>query len=95
MKKSQLILIAAVSLATAAHAGGTCQVKVCNKLERYSLSPSNWVSDWMGKTCFDTIVPREKAKKGAVLDSKTKWYQGSFNPTKKSVTRVAKVYRCD
>lgn len=35
------------------------------------------------------------AVEGNVLSSETRWYQGSFNPTKKSVTKVKSVGRVE
>lgn len=78
-----------------AHGSGMCEVEICNKLERFSLSPTNWVKDAFGKTCFHGQVPKKMAVEGKELNSESRWYQGSFNPTKKSVTRINKVYRCD
>lgn len=71
-----------------------CQVEVCNKLERVTLSLSKWVSDKMGETCFTITMPESEAIPGKILDSESRWYQGSFNPTKKSVTRVKHVFEC-
>lgn len=49
----------------------------------------------MGETCFDVVIPANEAQVGNVLSSDSRWYQGSsFNPTKKSVTRVSQVYEC-
>lgn len=92
-----VLVIAAIGgvFASPAHAESMCQVELCNKLERFSLSPTNWVKDWAGKTCFNSVLPRSQAVSGSVVSSSSKWYQGSFNPTKKSVTRVNKVYHCD
>ncbi len=71
-----------------------CRVEVCNKLERVTLSISKWISDSMGETCFDITMPKSEAIPGSVLSSESRWYQGSFNPTKKSVTRVNRVLEC-
>lgn len=71
-----------------------CRVEICNKLERVTLSISKWVSDSMGETCFEVTMPQSEAIPGKVLDSQSRWYQGSFNPTKKSVTRVSRVLEC-
>ncbi|AEV89651.1 hypothetical protein OBP_214 [Pseudomonas phage OBP] len=71
-----------------------CRVEVCNKLERVTLSVSKWISDSMGETCFDITMPKSEAIPGSVLSSESRWYQGSFNPTKKSVTRVSRVLEC-
>ena len=73
----------------------TCNVQVCNKLERVTLSLWSMMKDSMGETCMDVVVPKSQAKVGTVLSSESRWYQGSsLNPTKKSVTRIKKVYRC-
>lgn len=71
-----------------------CRVEVCNKLERVTLSISKWISDSMGETCFEITMPKSEAIPGSVLSSESRWYQGSFNPTKKSVTRVNRVMEC-
>jgi hypothetical protein len=72
-----------------------CKVKICNKLERFTLSPTNWIADKWGENCMEVILPKEEAKEGKVLSKESRWYQGSLNPTKKSVTRVAKVISCE
>lgn len=72
-----------------------CEIKVCNRLERFSLNPFSHMKDHFGETCFDTLLPKEDAVEGKVLSSDSKWYQGKhWNPTKKSVTRVKKVGTC-
>ncbi|QYN79909.1 putative sialidase [Kosakonia phage Kc263] len=71
-----------------------CRVEVCNKLERITLSPSKWLSDKWGESCFEVTMPQSEAVPGKVLTSESRWYQGSFNPTKKSVTRIKQVYEC-
>lgn len=71
-----------------------CKVVVCNKLERFTLSISNMIKDSWGETCMETYVPKELAVKDTILSSDSRWYQGSFNPTKKSVTRVSEVLSC-
>jgi hypothetical protein len=91
MKK---IILAMALMSISASAEQMCNVKVCNKLERFSLSPSNWIGDKMGENCFDTVLPKSMAVEGKELSSESRWYQGSFNPTKKSVTRVKRVYSC-
>lgn len=94
MKK--FVAIAVIVLVSgAANAAGMCEVEICNKLERISLDPTNWVKDAFGKSCYHGQVPKSMAVEGKVLNSESRWYQGSFNPTKKSVTRINKVYRCD
>lgn len=71
-----------------------CEVQVCNKLSRFSLNPWSHLKDKIGETCFPVTLRKKDAVVGAVLDSETRFYQGSFNPTKKSVTRVKKVISC-
>ena len=72
-----------------------CEVKVCNRLERFSLNVFSHLKDRYGETCFDTLLPKADAVEGKVLSTESKWYQGThFNPTKKSVTRVKKVGAC-
>lgn len=71
-----------------------CKVLVCNKLERVTFSITNMIKDEMGETCMETYVPKDTAVVGEVLSSDSRWYQGSFNPTKKSVTRIREVYSC-
>ena len=73
-----------------------CKVTVCNKLERFSLNPFSHIKDSMGETCTTAIIPATEAEVGKKLSSESRWYQGSsFNPTKKSVTRVAEVHYCE
>ena len=71
-----------------------CDVRICNKLSRFSLNLWSHMKDSMGETCFDTQVAKKDAVVGKVLDSSTRFYQGSFNPTKKSVTKVKYVHGC-
>lgn len=92
--KYAMATILALLFSAAVQAESMCQVRVCNKLERFSLSISSHVKDYLGKTCFDIELPQSQAVPGKELDSKSKWYQGSFNPTKKSVTRVDSVGAC-
>lgn len=91
-------LIASASAVTTAAAAtpppGYCEVTVCNKLERFSLSPGNWVKDKFGESCTKSLLGKEDAVAGNKLSSESRWYQGSFNPTKKSVTRVKTVHAC-
>lgn len=91
-----VLLIASVSTHAAVETEPTkmCRVEVCNKLERVTLSISKWISDSMGETCFEITMPKSEAVPGTVLSSESRWYQGSFNPTKKSVTRVKQVLEC-
>lgn len=72
-----------------------CEVKVCNKLERFTLDVWKHIKDSMGEQCFTIVMPKSEAVVGKVLSSESRWYQGSFNPTKKSVTKVKEVYRCE
>lgn len=71
-----------------------CKVKVCNKLQRVTLDPWKWAKDQMGEHCFYTTMPKSDAIVGKVLDSQSRWYQGSFNPTKRSVTKIKEVGNC-
>ncbi|ADQ52891.1 hypothetical protein CL89_gp306 [Aeromonas phage PX29] len=42
------------------------------------------------------ILPKSEAIVDKVLDSESRWYQGSsINVTKRSVTRVKEVYSCE
>lgn len=73
-----------------------CEVKVCNKLERFTLNITKKLMDSMGEQCFTLTLPKEEAQVGKVLSSDSRWYQGSsFNPTKKSVTRIKRLLKCD
>lgn len=82
------------ALATAAPPPGYCDVTVCNKLERVTLSPTKWFKDKMGETCQPALLGKQDAVEGKKLDSQSRWYQGSFNITKASVTRVKEVKTC-
>jgi hypothetical protein len=97
MKKTILLLIATL-ISTQTFAAtpppGYCEVKVCNKLSRWSLSPWSHIKDKLGETCSTQILAKEDAVEGKVLESNTRFYQGSFNPTKKSVTKVKEVKKC-
>ena len=84
----------AVPPAPAYAAEPMCEVQVCNKLERFSLSISRHLKDHFGETCFGTRMPKSEALPGKVLDSTSKWYQGSVNLTKQSVTRIKSVGAC-
>ena len=93
MKK---ILVIAALLSFSAVAEETCEVKVCNKLERFTLDLGSLLGDYLGETCFNVVLPKSQAVVGAVLSSESRWYQGStINPTKRSVTRVKEVYSCE
>lgn len=72
-----------------------CKVEVCNKIERFSLDIWSHMKDSMGKTCMDIVIPKSQAVVGEKLSDESRWYQGSsINPTKRSVTRVSKIYKC-
>lgn len=72
-----------------------CKVEVCNKIERFSLDIWSHVRDSMGETCMEIIIPKRQAIVGEKLSDESRWYQGSsFNPTKRSVTRVKNVLKC-
>lgn len=73
---------------------GYCDVRVCNKLERLTLDPWKMAKDSFGEMCQPALLGKEDAVVGKVLSSSSRWYQGSFNPTKKSVTRVKGVRAC-
>lgn len=95
MKKVLLslsLLVLAVSVQV--EAGEICKVQVCNKIERFSLNPMSHLRDSIGESCADVIVPKDEAVVGRQISAESRWYQGSFNPTKESVTRVKKVYQC-
>lgn len=101
MKKLTIALLA-MAFVAASHAEDDdfqtepmCKVEVCNKIERFSLSIWSHMKDSMGETCIDTVIPKNDAQVGNILSEESRWYQGSsINPTKKSVTRVAQVYKC-
>lgn len=71
-----------------------CEVLICNKIERFSLSLWSHIKDDLGEACFTVILPQSEAVEGKVLDEESRWYQGKFNPTKKSVTRIKKINMC-
>lgn len=83
-----------VALSAQVQAGEICKVQVCNKIERFSLNPMSHIRDSIGESCADVIVPKEEAIVGRQISTESRWYQGSFNPTKESVTRVKQVYQC-
>lgn len=88
-------LLAVPVFASAAPPAGYCAVTVCNKLERWTLSPWTAIKDRMGKTCQSAILAKADAVEGKQLSSNTRWYQGSsINPTKASVTRVKSIESC-
>jgi hypothetical protein len=82
------------STAAAAPPAGYCDVVVCNKLERFTLSPWSAIKDKMGQTCQPAILAEQDAVAGKELSANSRWYQGSFNLTKKSVNRVQEVKVC-
>lgn len=90
MKKILLLLLLMISL----NAEEMCFVQICNKIERFSIDPFSHLKDKFAESCFDTSVPKSEAVEGKVLSSESRWYQGSFNPTKKSITKIKKVYSC-
>lgn len=96
MKKIIIVLIALIGIYSAeAQAEKLCKVKVCNKLERFTISPWSMLKDSMGETCFEGTLSSSDAVVGKVLSSESRWYQGSsLNPTKKSVTRVKEIFNC-
>ncbi len=99
LMKRNLIMLMGVSLIcssaiAAAPPQGYCTVQVCNKLERFTLDPFSMLKDKFGEECSQTLLPENEAVPGRVLSSNSRWYQGSFNPTKKSVTRVKQVIQC-
>lgn len=92
MKK--VIFIACLIFSQQNFATEMCEVEICNKLKRFSLSLWSHMKDAMGKTCWTMQMPKEMAVKGKELDSDSRWYQGKFNPTKRSVTWVESVGEC-
>lgn len=91
-----LVLVLLLSLPTVAVGETFCEVTICNKLERFTLSPWSMVKDAMGEQCYSTKIIKSDAVIGKILNSSTRWYQGnSMNPTKKSVTRIKSVGKCD
>lgn len=95
MKKIILSLcLFVLTVSVQVEAGEICKVQVCNKIERFSLNPMSHIRDSIGESCSDVIVPKDEAVVGRQISAESRWYQGSFNPTKESVTRVKKVYQC-
>ena len=88
------VTFALVGTALASPPPGYCEVTVCNKLERFTLNPWSKFKDSMGETCSPALLGKQDAVVGKALTSESRWYQGSFNPTKKSVTRVESVGAC-
>lgn len=88
-----MLTVASVTLA--APPAGYCEVKVCNKIERLTLSPWSMIKDSYGETCQNALLAKEESIVGKVLSSDSRWFQGSsWNPTKKSVTRVKEIRTC-
>lgn len=101
MKTKSGIAVAVVMLSCSAIADDdfsvepVCKVQACNKIERFSLNPFSHLRDSLGETCLDAIITKSQAVVGNVLSEESRWWQGSsINPTKKSVTRVTKIYKC-
>lgn len=92
--QGMVLLVMSTAMAHASPPPGYCEVTVCNKLERITLSPWSMLKDSMGETCMPAILAKSDAVAGKVLNSSSRWYQGSFNPTKTSVTRVRSVRAC-
>lgn len=97
MKKILFVVAALFSLTATAGTPppGYCEVKICNKLSRWSINPVSHIKDKLGETCTFTLISKEDAKEGKILESSTRFYQGSFNPTKKTVTKVKEVKKCN
>lgn len=86
------LISGALTYISTAHATELKTVRICNKIERFSLSIMSHIKDSMGESCFVTKIPAEDAVVGKVLSEESRWYQGSsINPTKSSVTRVTEV----
>lgn len=94
MKLYILALLMAPLVACAAPPPGYCEVTVCNKLERLTMNPWKMLKDSAGETCRTAVLGKVDAVVGKKLSSSSRWYQGSFNPTKSSVTRVKAVRTC-
>ncbi len=94
MKKSLIALCFIFSIPSHANEE-LCEVRLCNKIERFSLDIWSHVKDNIGEVCFEAVLPKSESVEGKVLSSESRWYQGTnFNPTKKSVTRVKEVLSC-
>ena len=93
--KIAVVLLAMLSFGAIAEE--MCRVKVCNKIERFSLSIWSHMKDGMGESCFETVLPKSESVVDKELSSESRWYQGSgaINPTKRSVTRVKEVHSCE
>lgn len=88
------VCISAPSVAISAPPSGYCDVIICNKLQRISFNPWSHIKDKLGEQCFPQLIPIDYAIPGSTLHSGTRFYQGSFNPTKRSSTKVKKVLQC-
>ena len=74
-----------------------CKVRVCNKIERFSLDIFSHMKDSMGETCSTVIMPKSEIGVGVgqIITEESRWWQGStINPTKKSVTRISQIIAC-
>jgi len=75
-----------------------CDVILENKQTRFSLDIWAHVKDRLGAVEIPATLPASKAIEGSTLDVQSNaaasFWKGSFNPTKKSVTRVKKVLKC-
>ncbi len=76
--------------AVAAPPPGVCEVVICNKLERMTLSFSKMMKDQMGEVCTPALLGKEDAVAGKRLESSSR----GLSITKASVTRVKSVGRC-
>ena len=86
-------LLALMLIPTISFAEEMCEVKICNKIERFSLNPWSHLKDKFGESCFTTSIPKSQAIVGSTLSEESRWYQGSsINPTKRSVTKIKEVY---
>lgn len=100
MQKMMIAVLVMAGMSTAVQANEfkqepLCRVKVCNKIERFSLNIWSHVKDSMGEVCMDVVIPKSQSVVGNKVQDESRWYQGSsINPTKRSVTRVAQVYEC-
>jgi len=94
MKKSLVLFGLVASISFQAQAVEMCDVQVCNKIERMSLDIFSHIKDSIGEQCFHITMPKEDAVVGKTLSSDSRWYQGEFNPTKKSVTKIKSVGEC-
>lgn len=95
---NKIILVVLLMLCfniNAAPPNGYCDVLICNKLERFTLSIWELAMDKLGEECYQSIVHIDDAIQDKIIDSSTRWYQGnSINITKRSVTRIKEVLEC-